>query len=437
MATVVQFDQVSKQYRLGVSRTSILKTMSGSLRKMMGTYAEEPLDKQVLWALRNICFTLAQGESLALIGRNGAGKSTLLKLLANITRPTSGQIMVNGRLSALIELGSGFHPDLTGRENIYMNGTILGLRYREIQRRLDEIVEFSEIARFIDTPVKRYSSGMLVRLGFAIASCIEPDILLVDEVLAVGDAAFAQKCLQRIQALLDKGTSLIFVSHNLYMVQSVCASALYIEQGQIKERGATSVVIDAYERDIHEERAKKMASSPAAAALASDVQITKIELLDKAGRPCQEMPSDAPIKIRVHYQAAQASAVANAVVRIIRTDGLTCCMMRTMLANVHLHLQQGEGAFSAVITPIQLTGGTYFVDARITNATDNVVLAAARSSWFYVSGLALSDEEDTGIFEPQVEWLERGYRPTGNGYHAHREQPLAMSQVSQRSSSSG
>ena len=162
-------------------------------------------------------FELSEGESLALVGANGAGKTTILKLLANITKPTLGSIDIDGQLSALIELGAGFHPDLTGRENIFLNGSILGLNRKQIASQLDEIIAFSELEKFIDTPVKRYSSGMVVRLGFAVASCINPEILLVDEVLAVGDASFQQKCLERIRSLIRCGTSIIFVSHNFYL----------------------------------------------------------------------------------------------------------------------------------------------------------------------------------------------------------------------------
>ena len=289
MSTVIRFEQVSKQYRLGVSRTSLLKSLSNNFRKLLRPGGKESTGQEVLWALRDFSFELRRGESLALIGRNGAGKSTTLKLLANITHPTSGQIYVDGRVSALIELGSGFHPDLTGRENIFLNGTILGLSRISIRHRFDEIVAFSELERFIETPVKHYSSGMLVRSGFAVASCMEPEILLVDEVLAVGDASFRQKCLQRIQSLLDNGTSIIFVSHNLYMAQAVCPTALYVENGQIKNRGRTSDMIDFYERDLHEERAQKLVDGTRnGSAIGSDLEITGVEVLDGDGVSAEE-----------------------------------------------------------------------------------------------------------------------------------------------------
>jgi lipopolysaccharide transport system ATP-binding protein len=405
MNTVIRFKNVSKQYQLGTSRTSLLKSLAGMVQKVVKTDAQLPTKQEALWALRDISFDLARGESLALIGRNGAGKSTLLKLLANITHPTSGQIEVNGRVSALIELGSGFHPDLTGRENVYLNGTILGLSRKEIRRRFDEIVAFSEIERFMETPVKRYSSGMLVRLGFAVASCVQPDILLVDEVLAVGDASFSQKCLQRIRSLLNDGTSILFVSHNLYMAQAVCPSALYIERGQLKHQGPIADVIDRYEHDLHEERARNAEASHASPTVTTDVEITEVEVFDSQGHASNQFLSDQTATLRVSYDNHRASGAAHAVVHIIRTDGFVCSMMRTALDGEQLWLQPGSGSFSVVIDPLQLTGGTYFFDIQITNDTDSIILAKRASKWFYVSGLALSDTEDHGVFEPRRRWV--------------------------------
>lgn len=245
---------------------------------------------------------------------------------------------------------------------------------------------------------------MLVRLGFAVASCIEPDILLVDEVLAVGDASFRQKCLQRIQHLLDNGTSIIFVSHNLYMVQAVCPKALYLENGQVKHRGETQEVIDAYERDLHEERAQKFDLERLEQKdFVSDVQIVRIEVLDEDGTRQDEFSSDQPVELRIHYQTFGATGRANAAVRLVRADGLVCCMMRTTLDGLPLTLQK-EGTISVFLEELQLTGGNYFVEARITNENDNVILASGSSDWFYVSGVSLSHVAKSGVFEPKRRW---------------------------------
>ncbi|HQV94517.1 MAG TPA: ABC transporter ATP-binding protein [Anaerolineales bacterium] len=253
MTPVIQFTNVSKRYNLGLTRTSLPSILSQWVKPLLGKQGNAT-EKKIYWALQDVSFAMEKGQSLALVGPNGAGKSTILKLLAKITNPTTGKVEVNGQLSALIELGAGFHPDLTGRENIYLNGTILGLTYKDIHKKYDEIVAFSEIEEFIDTPVKRYSSGMAVRLGFAVASCIEPQILLVDEVLAVGDASFRQKCIERIKSLLRNGTSLIFVSHDMGLVRALCERALYIEHGRLQASGTSAEIIDMYNRVLEKKR---------------------------------------------------------------------------------------------------------------------------------------------------------------------------------------
>jgi lipopolysaccharide transport system ATP-binding protein len=404
--TVIQFENVSKQYKLGLTRTSLPSVVSRWLRGSLRSVVQESSKDEFLWALRDVSFELEKGQSLALVGPNGAGKTTILKLLANITKPTTGTIQTSGQLSALIELGAGFHPDLTGRENIYLNGTILGLSRDYIRRRYDEIVAFSELERFIDTPVKRYSSGMIVRLGFAVAACIEPDILLVDEVLAVGDASFRQKCLKRIQSLLDAGTSIVFVSHNLYLVQAVCSKALYIQKGQILLDGRTNEVIEAYEQDLHEEQASKFEhSDPEQTQAATGVEITKVEVWGMEGPPAAPLPSKHPAQIRVHYNAYRDVGRVSMSVFIMRSDGLTCSMMRTKLDGFELHLKRGQGLITIHLEPLQLITGTYFAEAYFLNESDSIGLAAGgRSDWFSVKGAARSYEETSGVYEPIVRW---------------------------------
>jgi lipopolysaccharide transport system ATP-binding protein len=406
MQPVVQFKNVTKKYNLGMTRTSLLTHLSRSIRHVFSPNGHRKSgDDQTLWALRAVSFELGKGQSLALIGKNGAGKSTILKLLANVIRPTSGEIHINGRLSALLELGTGFHPDLTGRENVYLNGTILGLKRDEIARRFDEIISFSEIERFIDTPVKRYSSGMLVRLGFAVAACIEPEVLLVDEVLAVGDASFRQKCLHRIQSLVDNGTSIIFVSHSLSMVQAICPNSLYLVDGQIKSRGTTNDIITMYEKDLLEERAHKFEESiQQKDDLITEVQITRIEMFSADGLTAYEFRSDQAAEIRIHYEANQTAKMANAVVRIIRTDGVTCCMMHTALDNFNVMLHEGGGVISVTMDPLQLVTGTYVLEVTLTDQTGSLSLASKTSRSFFVSGFSKGHSEFFGVFEPKKQW---------------------------------
>jgi lipopolysaccharide transport system ATP-binding protein len=407
MNPVIRFERVSKKYVLGLTRTSLPSLFTKSLRNSFKRVPRNSSEADILWALRDISFQLNQGESIALVGPNGAGKTTILKLLANITKPTFGSIDTQGQLSALIELGAGFHPDLTGRENIFLNGTILGLSREYIRRRYDEIVDFSELDRFIDTPVKRYSSGMIVRLGFAVAACIKPDILLVDEVLAVGDASFRQKCLNRIQFLLNEGTSIIFVSHNLYMVQAVCQKALYLRQGQVQLLGQTKKVIEAYESDIHSERAKKFARADLEKGdTAAGLEITNIEIFGSGGAKIKRFLSNQPAQISVQYTSYRDLGKVNMSIFVIRSDGLTCCMLRTMLDNFDLRVQRGVGTVSVDLEPLQLTTGTYFIEAWFLNDLDSIGLTpmAGRSDWFSVKGVSRSYEETSGVFEPMARW---------------------------------
>jgi lipopolysaccharide transport system ATP-binding protein len=222
MSAIIEISRLGKRYRLGGRET------------------------RDFWALRDVSFTVAPGEVVGLVGRNGAGKSTLLKLLSRITEPTEGRAVLRGRVASLLEVGTGFHPDLTGRENIFLNGAILGMKRAEIVRKFDEIVEFSEIAGFLDTPVKRYSSGMYVRLAFAVAAHLEPEILVIDEVLAVGDAAFQKKCLGKMQDVATHGRTVLFVSHNLAAVQTLCPRAVMLEAGKVTATGPTAAVLAQY-----------------------------------------------------------------------------------------------------------------------------------------------------------------------------------------------
>lgn len=267
---VIQIDNLAKKYDLGVIGSSTLKhdlnrwwhqfrgrgdnsltvdsTKKSSTRSRAAEgHADSSPDE--LWALRDISLEVRRGEILGVIGRNGAGKSTLLKILSRTTAPTRGEVRVKGRIASLLEVGTGFHPDLTGRENIFLNGAILGMSHREIRRKLDEIVDFSEVERFIDTPVKRYSSGMYVRLAFAVAAHLEPEILIVDEVLAVGDAQFQKKCIGKMQSVADSdGRTVLFVSHSMAAIQSLCTQGLYLKNGRPEYFGDIKEAVDSYIR---------------------------------------------------------------------------------------------------------------------------------------------------------------------------------------------
>ncbi len=257
MSTVIKVENLSKRYRLGViNRDMLYKDLQSRWAKFRGK--EDPNapiglkhDKRLehgdeFWALRNVDLEVKEGEILGIIGRNGAGKSTLLKILSQITAPTEGKIKVKGRIASLLEVGTGFHPELTGRENVYLNGAILGMTRKEVASKFDEIVTFSDIEEFIDTPVKRYSSGMYVRLAFAVAAHLDPDVLIVDEVLAVGDAAFQKKCVRKMSSIVGQGRTVIIVTHSMALAESLTGVCAWLDQGQLKQLGDTKNVIKNY-----------------------------------------------------------------------------------------------------------------------------------------------------------------------------------------------
>jgi lipopolysaccharide transport system ATP-binding protein len=254
---VVRLDHVWKRYRLGhrIKGVTHKRTLKGELARMLeqaGLKRRGAGGGGHIWAVADVSFTIAEGEAVGIIGANGGGKSTTLKLVSRITVPWAGGVRTRGRVGSLIEIRSGIHPELTGRENIFLYGTILGLRRKEIRRKFDEIVEFAELGRFIDTPVKRYSSGMEVRLGFSIAVHLDPDILLVDEVLAVGDESFQRRCLQRMDQVRASGQTLIFVSHVLSDVTRLCPRVIYLERGMVRADGPSAEVVELYLRDLAE-----------------------------------------------------------------------------------------------------------------------------------------------------------------------------------------
>ena len=250
---VIEVEGIGKKYEIGTVqdryptlRDVIVKSAVAPFRRLKGAGTSTGGQTETMWALRDVSFQVQAGDKLGIIGRNGAGKSTLLKILTRITHPTEGRIALSGSVGSLLEVGTGFHPELTGRENIYLNGAVLGMKRAEVRTKFDQIVEFSEIGRYLDTPVKRYSSGMYVRLAFAVAAHLEPDILIVDEVLAVGDFAFQKKCLGRMTEVAKEGRTVLFVSHNMGAISALCSSAMLLEGGELVAEGRTTEVVGTY-----------------------------------------------------------------------------------------------------------------------------------------------------------------------------------------------
>jgi lipopolysaccharide transport system ATP-binding protein len=267
-APVIKIENLGKRYVIGHQRSKddgfrhVLEDMVKAPLAWLRGHSERKKQREEFWALRNVSFEIKQGEIVGIIGRNGAGKSTLLKVLSRITEPTEGKIITEGRIASLLEVGTGFHPELTGRENIFLNGAILGMTRIEIKKKFDEIVAFSEVEKFLDTPVKYYSSGMYVRLAFAVAAHLEPEILVVDEVLAVGDAQFQQKCLGKMREVSHGGRTILFVSHNMAAVQALCNVGLLMEAGRLKRLGTIEAVFDDYAKSIAVKSKSEFAPDP-------------------------------------------------------------------------------------------------------------------------------------------------------------------------------
>lgn len=315
MINAIEAQDLSKRYRLGEDHKtgSLQEALTGWWHRAGRVGYAAP---QEVWSLRDVDLTVAEGEAVGVIGRNGAGKSTLLKILSRITEPTSGFVRTRGRVASLLEVGTGFHPELNGRENVFLNGAILGMRRREVERRFDEIVEFAGVERFIDTPVKRYSTGMYLRLAFAVAAHLEPDILLVDEVLAVGDAEFQAKCLRRMEAAGGQGRTVVFVSHNLGVVNRLCQRGVWLEKGRVQHTGPTAEVVEAYvqaqasgETDIWNGQ------------LAGPVAVHGVLVTDEAGRPVETLQRDQTVVIEVRYALNTPVQGFDLAAFVTRTDG--------------------------------------------------------------------------------------------------------------------
>lgn len=397
-----------------MTRTSLPVLLSSWARSAFRKAGQEVLAAGDFWALRDVSFELNKGEALALVGANGAGKTTTLKLLAKITKPTSGEITVNGKLSALIELGAGFHPDLSGRENIFLNGAILGLKKAEIQHRFDSIVSFAELEKFIDTPVKRYSSGMAVRLGFAVAASIDPDILLVDEVLAVGDAAFRLKCMNRIQELIRNGTTLIFVSHNMGLVKAVCGLALFIEKGQMKHFGKTNDVVETYNRVLNEQRISEFEDRGGGAKTHSSTgEITRVSVSGQ-GDDANILMTNRPAKIIIQYHAYHDLGEVSIVLRVIRSDGVVCASLYSNVDDVPLAVTRGNGEITVMFQPLQLFPGTYYAVATLKDKIGSLNHDMAYSDWFHVGGEMAGYEDLDAVYEPNRVWNHLQFPASNN-----------------------
>ncbi len=407
---VIEFEHVSKSYRLGASKTSLREAISQGARKLFNRNGARA-DDQLFWALDDVSFQVEPGEVLGIIGHNGAGKSTALKLLSKVSFPTRGRIHTQGRMAALIELGAGFHPDLSGRENIFLNGTILGLKRKEIEDQLPMIIEFAGLEQFIDTPIKRYSSGMYVRLAFAVAAHIKADLMLVDEILSVGDLSFQQKSLAKMHELRRNGATIVFVSHNLTAVKTFCDRVLLLKSGKIIASGnplqvvGTYIAVEQESRQAAQEKLRgqeaNLVRRPETPVQMDAPSIQQVDLVNSSCQSVSDFSPTEPLIIRAHFAIPGGMATPVCVVRVRRrSDGANCFMQyfeHPCQANL-----QGNGTFEARIEQTMLLPGAYLVETMIHNSYHRDEAAEGDPKPLYISGRIRS--ESAGIYQPVVHW---------------------------------
>ncbi len=399
----ITVDQVSKRFRLYQERNQTLK--SALLRRRRATYEE-------FWALQRVGFDVPEGTTLGLIGENGSGKSTLLKCMARILRPDDGHIDIRGKVSALLELGAGFHPELSGRENVYLNASILGLSRKEVDRKVDGIVDFAGLARFIDTPVKNYSSGMYVRLGFSVAVSVEPDVLLVDEVLAVGDEQFQARCRDKFAELKDNGTTIVVVSHALGTVRNLCDTAAWLQQGSLHDLGPAGTVIDRYTEEVrHAERA---AGVPSSRSGSGDARVERLELLDDRLQTTHSARTGDAVTFRMHYNVDKPIAEPVFGLAVHTADGVqvTAASSRDT-ARLRVHLQ-GPGQVDLDVPKLMLLPGIYDVTAWISDLAGHTYDFRHHAFRFIVDA-GPADGSYEGIISLGGRWTDSRCCPTGTG----------------------
>jgi len=389
---VVEFDHVYKKFAMGEQHTTLRDFIAAGFGKIFNRKAVDPaaLKKQEFWAVKDLSFHLKKGESMGIIGPNGSGKSTTLKLLSGILRPEQGTYAVKGRLSALIEVGAGFHPDLTGRENVYLNGSILGMTRKEVQSKFADIVEFAGVGEFIDTPVKRYSSGMAVRLGFAVAAFIEPDVLLVDEVLAVGDTEFRNRCHNRMTQMLNRGVTMILVSHNLAEVRNLCDTTLMLWKGEKLVEGPTQKVVEEYHNRVvemitidQETDAKRDGEEK----VEGSVPVTSVQFLNASGMPIDTVMTGDPITIRIHYDAKVRIERPHVSIDIewAAEDTLasSCDTQREGVTLAPISI--GKGFIDCKMGPILMEPNVYSINVRILDSETDKLQGSSQRHRFILN----------------------------------------------------
>jgi len=400
----IRVEGLGKQYRIGArrrGRTTFGESVAQTVDTLLRRTARAP--KRTFWALQDASFEIRRGENVGIIGLNGAGKSTLLKILSRITTPTRGRAWIRGRVGALLEVGTGFHQELSGRENVFLYGAILGMPVQEIAAKFDQIVEFAGVSEFIDTPVKRYSSGMYVRLAFAVAAHLDPEILFLDEVLAVGDLTFQRKCIEFSKDLQRKNATILFVSHNMFSIKSMCERVVYLRKGQIVYDGPTDDGIALYEEDCRLATASWIEKPPEE----WPVLITDCQLLHANGESGNVFDFGEPVKLRMAYRTRGAVKDPNFIVALVRSDNVACCNYSTEADGVAVGTLEGEGEIVLDMPPLKLVSEAYTVSILVREPGFGQLLAQQTLGAFHVR----HDLYDMhfGVYHERAQWTFRAH----------------------------
>ena len=382
---VIIANDISKKYIIDHQKTArknltLRDTFSEKLKHFFGKGEEDEVVQEEFWALRGVNFTVNQGDRLGIIGHNGAGKSTLLKILSKITEPTDGSVTIKGRVASLLEVGTGFHPELTGRENIFLNGAILGMKRHEIKTAFDSIVDFAGVEKFLDTPVKRYSSGMYVRLGFAISAHLSPEILIIDEVLAVGDADFQKKCLGKMRDVSESGRTILFVSHNLAAIQSLCNRAFYFEHGRLKLEGDTTHVVNNYLSHVAETTLEHTWETPEQGPGNGEVRFRMVKIEPKYQDKKMYIDVRTPIRVCIEFWNMAERADLNLSLHLYAFTG-------ECIFNVGTSSQSFDRGLVSAILEIPgnfLNDGSYVVSIMVVKDTSSVIFQLPEALSFEV-----------------------------------------------------
>jgi lipopolysaccharide transport system ATP-binding protein len=414
MSVTIKTEGLSKQYKIGQMRPAygtLRDSLVHGVKRLRTGHVHEP--PETIWALKDVSFEANEGEVLGVIGPNGAGKSTLLKILSRITVPTEGRAEIRGRVGSLLEVGTGFHPELTGRENIYLNGSILGMRRQEINRAFDDIVEFSGVQKFIDTPVKRYSSGMFVRLAFSVAAHFEPEVMIVDEVLAVGDAEFQRRSMGRMETLGESGRTIVFVSHNLRGVLQLCNRAILLDGGRVVASGATEEVVARYEEQaigMGSEKFWDVDDAPANEA----VRLQSVRIVDEDGTAVGVVDVRRPVGVEIAFSVLRPGRAIVPKLKLWDQHGVVCFNAMDVSPRWHETVAPGDYAVTAWIPGNLLNEGHHGVDVEIVKLQvpkPEPQVAAYRPVAFHVYDPAEGDSarglfagEWRGAVRPLLEW---------------------------------